>query len=480
MNNINEQSFQDVFCIEMRGEISMKPEVLTENEIIEMLTAVTEEELNECNAHILTPLKEIVLASGTPGRATVKDIHGNEYLDCTSQAWTLNVGYVHPDIIFATQYQSERLTHVRFGYPTVPRIKLVNKLSKIAPGNLKKVSIQNQGGSTAIEAAMKLSMINKPGASLFVTHWLGYHGATLATITASNWMPNPLIRFPCFGLQHFVKAPYPYCYRCRGDRDPKDCDLECLHYLRNLIMYGTNTPVAGIIIEPMQGPGGQVSAPQRYIEGVRQLCNELSIHLIFDEAQTAFGRVGKMFASEIYNITPDMMALTKALGGGLPIGATLADKKFEGFTPAEEHSTFGSSPLMMAAALINIEVIQRLDLPQRSEKMGNLITKRLQKLQEDSDHIGDIRGPGLFIGVEMVKDQKQKEPANSLADTIIREGLKRGVIFDLSMPFMRHMTFMRNVVKIKPPLTITEEEANRAVDVFEDSLKAALKELRVL
>ncbi|MFX1508662.1 MAG: aspartate aminotransferase family protein [Promethearchaeota archaeon] len=458
----------------------MKPKVLTEAEIADLLTKVTEEEVEECKSHILTPLKEMILTVGTPGGATVKDIDGNEYLDCTSQAWTLNVGYVNPDVIYATQFQAERLTHVRYGYPTVPRIKLVNKLSEIAPGSLKKVSIQNQGGSTAIEAAMKLAMIHKPGASLFVTHWLGYHGATLATITASNWMPNPLIRFPNFGLQHFVKAPYPYCYRCRGQQDPKNCDLECLDYLRNLIMYGTNTPVAGIIIEPMQGPGGQVAAPQRYIEGARTLCTEMNVALIFDESQTAFGRVGKMFATEIYKVNPDMMALTKALGGGLPIGATLADEKYGGFTPAEEHSTFGSSPLLMAAALINIEIIQRLDLPGRAERLGKHITKRLREIQESSEHIGDVRGPGLFIGVEIVKDRDRKEPANSLADAIVREGLKRGVIFDLSMPFMRHMTFQRNVVKIKPPLTISDEQADQAVDVFNESLTAALKELTIL
>ncbi|MFX0168757.1 MAG: aspartate aminotransferase family protein [Candidatus Hodarchaeota archaeon] len=458
----------------------MKPKVLTENEIIEMLTKVTEQEIEDCNAHILTPLKDMILASGVPGGAVVKDHEGNEYLDCTSQAWTLNVGYVHPDVIFATQFQSERLTHVRFGYPTVPRIKLVNKLSQIAPGRLKKVSIQNQGGSTAIEAAMKLSMIHKPGASLFVTHWLGYHGATLATITASNWMPNPLIRFSNIGQQHFIKAPYPYCYRCRGQQDPKDCDLECLHYLRNLIMFGTNAPVAGIIIEPMQGPGGQIPAPQRYIEALRELCTELNIHLIWDEAQTAFGRVGRMFAAEIYGVSPDMMALTKALGGGLPLGATLADEKFGQFTPAEEHSTFGSSPLGMAAALVNIEVIQRLNLPRRAEILGNHISQRLREIQAKNDHIGDVRGPGLFIGIEIVKDKEAKEPANTLADTIVREGLKRGVIYDLSMPFMRFLKFQRNVIKIKPPLTISEEQADKAVDVFEESLKAALKDLTVL
>lgn len=455
----------------------MKPSVLSEEEIAELLTKITKEEIEECEAHILTPLKEIVLFSGVPGTAIVKDIEGNEYLDCTSQAWTLNVGYIHPDVIYAAQLQAERLTHVRYGYPTVPRIKLVNKLASIAPGQLKKVSIQNQGGSTAIEACIKLALINKPGASVFVTSWMGYHGSTLAAIAASNWMPDPLIRFPGFGLEHFVKAPYPYCYRCPyyKDPDPESCDLQCLEQLRLTILYGTNAPVAGVITEPMQGPGGQVPSPPRYIEGLRKLCNEENILLIWDESQTAFGRVGKMFAAEIYGVTPDMMALTKALGGGFPIGATLAHERLKGFTPAEEHSTFGACPLIMAAALINIEVIQRLDLPARAARLGVHITKRLRELQEHYEQIGDVRGPGLFIGVEMVKDRSSKTPANSLADAIVREALKRGVIFDLSMPFFRGIHFQRNVVKIKPPLVLTEEQADRAINVFEESLKAALQ-----
>ena len=459
----------------------MKPKVLTENEIAEMLTKVTEDEISEYKLYSLTHLKDTILATGTPGGATVKDTEGNEYLDCTSQAWTLNVGFVNPDVVYATQFQAERLTHVRYSYPTIPRIKLINKLAQIAPGNLKKVTIQNQGGSTAIEAAIKLAFLNKPDASIFITTWMAYHGATLATITASNWMPSPLIRFRGFGQEHFVKAPYPYCYRCRKDQNPKDCDMECLELLRNTIVFGTNAPVAGVIIEPMQGPGGQVPAPQRYIEGLRKLCDEENVFMIWDEAQTAFGRVGKMFAAEIYNVVPDMMCLTKALGGGLPVGATLArDDLKEHFRYTEEHSTFGASPLIMAATLINIEVIQRLNLPRRAEKLGTLITKRLQEIQEKNEHIGDIRGPGLFIGVEMVRDKKDKVPANSLADAIVHEGLKRNVIFDLSMAHHRDMRFVRNVVKIKPPLTITEKQANHAVDVFEESLNAALKNLSVL
>jgi 4-aminobutyrate aminotransferase-like enzyme len=452
-----------------------KPTVLTEKEIADMLTKVTDEEFKEAKSHTLNELYETILATGVPGTAIVRDIKGNEYLDFTSQAWTLGVGFVQPDIVYAAQFQAERLTHVRFGYPTIPRIKLINKLSQIAPGHLKKVSIQNQGGGSAIEACIKLALINKPEASVFLTMWMSYHGASLATIAASNWMPNPLIRFPGFGLEHFMKGPYPYCYRCRSGQDPKNCNLECLELLRQTLLYGANAPVAGIIMEPLQGPGGQVPAPQRYIEGVRKLCNEENVFLIWDEAQTAFGRIGKMFAAELYNVAPDLMAVTKALGGGFPIGATLADENLTGFTPAEEHSTFGANPVLMAAALINLEVIKRLDLPARAARMGARITKQLRELQDRYEQIGDVRGPGLFIGVEIVKDKKSKEPASSLADAIVREGFKRGVIYDLSMPFMRGMHFHRNIVKFKPPLVITEKQADQAVAVFEESLKAGLQ-----
>lgn len=317
--------------------------------------------MTRARQYSLTPLKEDVLFQGLPGSAIVKDITGKAYIDCTAQAWTLNAGYCHPDVLAAVAAQMRYLTHVRYGYPTVPRIKLINRLPELFPGDLKKVVLTNQGGGAAIEAAMKLALINRPGASTFLVSWRGYHGASLATIAASHYMPF-VTRFPGFGLGHFVKFPYPHC---PIKLEPERCSLACLELVEGAIRYGANTPVAGLIIEPMQGAGGQVPTPPGYLAGLKEICRRYDILPIYDECQTAFGRIGAMSAAEYYGVAPDIMVLSKGMGGGFPIGATLAREDLKGFSPMEEHTAFASNPVMMAAALATIEVILRLDLLRR-------------------------------------------------------------------------------------------------------------------
>ena len=455
----------------------VKPNVLSEQEIIESLTKVTTEEIKQARKSILTSPTDIVLFEGAPGGATVKDINGREFLDCTSMAWTLNVGFCYPDVMFAAMEQLKRLSHSRHIYLTIPKIKLANKLTSIAPGDLKRVGFNNQGGSLAIETALKVAMVNRPKASTFITAWEGYHGDTLATMSATHNLSQPLIRFRGFGTEKFFKVPFPYCYRCAFGEEYPGCGLECANFLRQAIERGIVGPVATVLIEPMQGPGGQIPAPPEYMKELRKICDDNNVLLTFDEIQTAFGRVGKMFAAEYYGVVPDIMALAKALGGGLPIGATLVRKDLGGlFGEAEDHSTFKSSPVSFAAALINLEVIERLNLPKRSEEMGRYITKGLNELKEKYEIIGDVRGPGLFIGVELVKNRKTKEPATVEANKFTEEGLKRNVIFGLNMPDIADGRIsMRNVVKVKPPLTVTKEQADHILTVFDECLGAVTK-----
>jgi len=306
-----------------------KPQALSEEEIRGWFGGVTDEEFALARERSLTPLKDEILFQGIPGTALVKDTTGKTYIDCTAQAWTLNSGYCNPDVLAAVAEQMKYLTHVRYGYPTVPRIKLINRLGELFPGDLKKVCLNIQGGGAAIEAAMKLAMINKPGATTFLVAWRGYHGASLATFGATHYMPY-LSRFSGFGLGHFAKFPYPYCYRCPIGREPQTCDLACLELVEGTIKYGVNTPVAGLIIEPMQGAGGQVPTPPGYLAGLKEICEKYGIYLIYDECQTAFGRVGAMSAAEYYGVPPDMMVLSKSLGGGFPIGALLARSDLKG------------------------------------------------------------------------------------------------------------------------------------------------------
>lgn len=448
-----------------------RPQVLTEEEIRSLLTEITEEEVEQARAFSLTPLKREILYEGTPGGAIVRDIHGREYIDCTAQAWTLNVGYCHPDVLAAVAEQMRHLTHVRYGFPTIPRLKLINRLATLFPGNLRRVALNNQGGGTAVEAAMKLAMINRPGATSFLVAYRGYHGATLATISASHYMPG-LMRFSGWGLEHIVRFPYPYCYRCPIGRDPATCGLACLDLVEQAILYGANTPIAGLIIEPMQGAGGQIPTPPGYLAGLKELCHRYNILLIYDESQTAFGRIGAMSAAEYYGVPPDILVLTKGLGGGFPVGAVVAREDLKGFTYLEEHTTFGANPVAFAAALAAIEVTIRLDLPGRARILGQRATARLRQMQETHPLIGDVRGPGLFIGVELVEDPQTKVPATERATALVELAMERGVIFDLDMPDVVHgLPTRRNVVKIKPPLTITEEQLDRALDVFEEVLE---------
>jgi len=449
---------------------TQQPRVLSQDEIRTLLTEVTDVEFAEAKTHSLTKLKRQILFEGTPGGATVRDIQGNEYIDCTSQAWSLNVGYNHPDVIAAVTEQMRHLTHVRYAYPTIPRIKLLNKLPKLFPGNLNKVVLNNQGGGSAIEAAMKLAMINKPGATVFLTAYRAYHGCSLGTYAASQYFGG-ISRFSGFGMDHFAKFPYPYCYRCQLQLEPQHCGLACLQCVEDVIYHGVNAPIAGLIIEPMQGAGGQVPTPPGYLAGLKEICQRHGIYLIYDESQTAFGRCGAMSAAEYYGVAPDMMALTKGLGGGFAVGALLAREDLKNLNAAEEHTTFGSSPVAFAAALATIEVMERLGLCERSRQLGERATARLLHLQEEHPLIGEVRGPGLFIGVELVEDPKTRTPATERAAALVELGMMSGVIFDVDMPEVHAgCPTCRNTIKIKPPLTIPEEQLDRALQVFEELL----------
>jgi 4-aminobutyrate aminotransferase-like enzyme len=435
-----------------------------------MVSDISEAEITRARERSLTPLGEPVLFRGSSAGATVTDISGREYIDCTSQAYTLGSGYVHPDVLFAVQTQMSRLTHVRYTCPTISRIKLINCLTEIL--QMPRICFNNAGAGMAVEAALKLAIINRPHARSFIVMWRGYHGNSLALVGGASHPALGLIRFEGFGSGRFVRVPYPYCYRCPVGEEYPGCGLRCLDLVKRTIETGLNTPAAGLLIEPMQGSGGQVPTPPNYLKGLKQLCEDYGILLIYDEAQTGFGRIGKWCAAEYYGVWPDLMAISKALGGGFPIGATMARIGLGSFTAAEEHTTFGSNPIMFAAALANIEVIRKLDLLRRAETLGNYLTQRLRELQDRFEIIGDIRGPGLFIGVELVKDRSSKEPADKEAGTLVAQSLRKGVMFELNMPTPTGAAIYRNVVKIKPPLTITEQQLDRVLQVLEEGLKS--------
>lgn len=480
----------------------IEPKVISKEELTRISSGVNEEDILEFDKHTLNNFVEplTVLEAKEPGSAWVKvrDDQGNlkDILDVTSMNWTLVLGFAHPDVNYAVVEQIKRLTHVRYNCLTPARAKLTSKIADLVPGKLKggRVLFNCEGGGMANEAAFKLAMAASRGADHFGAFWHGYHGSSLASATASHPI-HAVSRFYPWGMEHFTRMPFPYCYRCMwnyknglyGKRDP-DCNLECFQVVEKYLRGYAPKKMAGVILEPIQGAGGHVPAPPEWLKKLKDVCKEEKIYLIYDECQTCMWRTGKYFTiSERYekengiDVSPDMMTFTKGIAGGYPMGVLVASQKLrKRFTPTEEHTTFSSAPISMAASLAAIKVIENLKLGERCETLGEKITKRLLEMQEKYDVIGDIRCPGLFIGIEMVKDRETREPFSDLVEEMCQIAPEHNLYLGQSMPILSGggKMLMRNLVKIKPPLTISDEDADFILEKFELILKEALQKVQ--
>ena len=391
--------------------------------------------------------------------ATFTDSNGKEYIDCTSQAWSLNIGACRQEIIDVVSEQIKHAMHVRSGYGTIPKYLLSKRLTDVAPGKLKKVGFAMHG-SVANEGAMKLAMRNNPNGKYFMSPWRGFSGRTLSTMSLS-W-PHPNNQFLPF-MGHSIRFPNAYCYRCPFNRECPSCGFECVDFLRKTIKNSVDGKPIAIVMEPFQAAGGMIGFPDGYLKEVRKVCDEFGIILIFDEIQTAFGRMGRMFASELYDVIPDILTFGKAIGGGFPLAGTLHSTDMQNFGSQDHGFTFANFPVSLAAGIVTLKILEEENLPQRSEKMGNIFLDGLNKLKDKYEIIGDVRGSGLMLGIELVKDKATKEPAIEETGRFIQEGLKRGVLFGRST-----FSDMSNVIKIKPPLVISESQVGEVLNVFEE------------
>lgn len=393
--------------------------------------------------------------------ALVWDSDGREYIDCTAQAWSNNIGASDPRVLEAAFAQAEEILHVRSNYDSVPLLLLAKRLVELAPAGLTKVAFCLHG-STAVESAMKLAMKNRPGAGPFIALYDGYHGRTLATMAVS-W-PHVRDDFRPY-MGNVIRVPNAYCYRCPVGKSRDTCAIDCADVLRSVIRKGTTGRPAAVIMEPIQGNGGQIDFPLEFYQAVRKICDEEDVLLIWDEIQTAFGRMGTMFAAEYYGVAPDILVFGKAVAGGFPLAGILARDDLVGFDPGDDALTFGQWPVSMAAALATLDVLEEDDLLARCRDMGEYTTGRLVEMQSRHPLIGDIRGPGLMIGIELVRDRATKEPAVAETTQVYKRGFERGVIFGTS-----RYGGIGNVVKIKPSLTITREQMDTVLEVFDSIL----------
>jgi 4-aminobutyrate aminotransferase-like enzyme len=447
--------------------------MMTCSEAIDDLYAMTVEEMVECQKHLM-------LGGGTRGGPVlhhgkgvrVWDVDGKEYFDCTSQSWALYLGYCNSEVWAAVEQHAQRLTHVHQGFDTQPRFALAKRICEIAPEGMNRVSFVPTS-ALALEGAMKLALKNRPGAAHFVCLWDSYHGTTLGTMGAS-WIATQANGQYVGGsrflplTQQCVRAPNPYCYRCYFGQKPESCNLTCAKMLELTMQKGVNGPPAGLLIEPVQASGGQLILPRRYMEAVREICDRHGVPLIFDEIQT-FVRIGKWTAAEYYGVTPEFIALGKAVGAGLPLGVTIVKDGLTGYSPdTEELHTFANNSLSQVASLKLLQIIHRDRILDNVNRMGAYLKEGLLRLQREFPEMGDIRQVGLHVGVEFVKDPEGKEPLNAETKQIRDEGLRRGVIFGLA-------GVRKNLLKIKPPLTINQDECDEVLLRFGQSVRAVLR-----
>jgi len=408
--------------------------------------------------------------------AVFKDQNGKEYLDFLSQtAGVLGAGYAPPKIVKAIKEQLDKgLTHTLTMFQNEPRIRLGEKLASIAPGALKNncMTYFACGGSEANETAIKLAM-KITGKHEVISVFFAYHGGTLAlsSLLGQSWHREKMPRYPGFS-----QMPNPYCYRCYFGQTYPQCDLICARYLEHHIKHATAVDVAAFIMEPITGNGGHIGPPTpEYFKIIREICDKYNVLCITDEVQTGMGRTGKIWGADYYNWKADIMTTGKALGGGLPVsGASIrADLVPEDLKTAQWHIyTMGGGPVLAAAAVAAIDFMLEEKLPERAAENGAYMTKRLKEMMPKHKLMGDVRGPGLFVGVELVKDKKTKVEATDKAVQLFSNCLGKGLFFGLSA-----RAGIGNVCKFKPPLTTTKEQIDKALEIFETELTSIEKKV---
>jgi 4-aminobutyrate aminotransferase len=326
----------------------------------------------------------------------------------------------------------------------------------------------SNSGAEAIEAAIKLARY-RTGRPYLISFIGSFHGRTYGAMSLTASKPVQRKGFSPL-VPATVQVPYPYCYRCPFHLKYPECDLYCVDYIEEWILskYVPPEEVAGIVIEPVQGEGGYVWPPPGYFEKLKKLTEKYGILFIDDEIQAGMGRTGKWFAIEHWNIKPDIMTLAKALASGLPLGAMIASKDIMTWERGSHASTFGGNPVSCAAALATIEYIEKHKLLENVNNVGDYILKRFKEIEENSNIIGDVRGKGFMIGVEIVKDKKTKEYGVKEAENIMIQSWKQGVAI---------ITAGKSTLRIAPPLTMTKELAEKAIEIIERNIKITEKSM---
>ncbi|MHA1595603.1 MAG: acetyl ornithine aminotransferase family protein [Candidatus Baldrarchaeia archaeon] len=398
----------------------------------------------------------------------IKDVDGNVYIDFNSGLAVLAVGHCHPRVVEAIKRQAEKLLHYSntdFYYEV--SITLAEKLTQITPGDFEKRVYFGNSGAESVEAAIKLVRwhTRRPRIIAFIG---AFHGRTYGalSLTASKPVQRRYF-FPLVpGVTH---VPYPYCYRCAFKQEFPDCDYWCIDYIEEWVLgkYVPPEEVAAFFFEPILGEGGYVVPPPEFFQRLKKLADKYDILLVADEVQSGMGRTGRWFAIEHWDVVPDVICIAKALASGLPLGATVARAEVMDWERGAHATTFGGNPVACAAAIEVINVIEEENLLENAEKQGTYIMARLREMQDKYEIIGDVRGKGLMIGVELVRDRRKKTPAKKEAEEVMIRCWKQGLAI---------ITAGVSTIRICPPLIIDRDLVDIALEILERNIATIEKE----
>ena len=397
----------------------------------------------------------------------VEDVDGNIFLDCNAGVAVNSTGHCHPEIVKAIQDQAAQLIHMcgtDYFYRHMP--ELARKLDEITPVPSPTKTHFANSGTEAVETALKLAM-HATGREKFIAFFNSFHGRTLGSLSLTSSKVAQRRGFKR-QLLDVVHVPYPNAFRdpfTGGPTDAARVSSACLAWIEERLFKTTTPPeeVAGIVVEVVQGEGGYVPAPKEFLQGLRRICDEHGIMLIVDEVQSGFGRTGKMFACEHYDLKPDIICLAKGIASGLPMGATVARASLMDWKPGAHASTFGGNPVALAASLKTIELLER-ELLANSASVGEYLKAGLEKLMEKYDCIGDVRWMGLMLVVEFVEDKRSGKAAPELRDRVERGCYERGLII-LGAGY--------NTIRWSPPLILTRDNVDVALEIFDEAIAAA-------
>ncbi len=401
----------------------------------------------------------------------VEDVDGNEFFDFSAGIAVTSTGHCHPDVVAAIQKQAAELIHMSgtdFYYESM--VTLAERLSNIAPMPGPHKIYYGNSGAEAIECALKLARYHTKRQQVIA--FLGaFHGRTMGALSLTASKPQQKRRFAPLvpGVTHIR---YPDVYRgCEGGpQNAEKFALGCARYIEDKLFKTILAPeeVAAIFVEPIQGEGGYVVAPTIFMQELRRICDKHGIMLVVDEVQSGIGRTGKWFAVEHTGVAPDMVCMAKGIASGMPLGVTMTKAELMDWVPGSHASTFGGNPVCIAAALATLDVIEREQLLRNSKEVGDHMLQRMSDWPSKHKIVGDVRGRGLMIGVDIVKDQATREYGNAERDRIVEFAFERGVLFLGCGP---------STVRIAPPLVVTKDEADVAMDVLEESIAVVEKNL---